>query len=120
MHKQKSLEKLNAFGQRTMMEHIGIEITDFEKDYICRKMPVDNRTVQPYGLLHGGASAAFAETLGSIAAGMQIDLNDKGVISASVIPSSQMTFYAKYGDIFAIINILLVFFLLAMSFKRKE
>ena len=80
MDKQKSLEKLNAFGQGTMMEHIGIEITDFEKDYICGKMPVDNRTVQPYGLLHGGASAAFAETLGSIAGGMQIDLNDKGVV----------------------------------------
>ena len=79
MDKQKSLEKLNAFGQGTMMEHIGIEITDFENDYICGKMPVDNRTVQPYGLLHGGASAAFAETLGSIAGGMQIDLNDKGV-----------------------------------------
>ena len=44
MDKQKSLEKLNAFGQGTMMEHIGIEITDFEKDYICGKMPVDNRT----------------------------------------------------------------------------
>ena len=80
MDKQKSLEKLNVFGQGTMMEHIGIEITDFEKDYICGKMPVDNRTVQPYGLLHGGASAAFAETLGSIAGGMQIDLNDKGVV----------------------------------------
>ena len=49
----------------------------------------------------------------------KLDLNDKGVISASIIPSSQMTFYAKYGDIFAIINISLVSILLGMYFKRK-
>ena len=50
----------------------------------------------------------------------KLDLNDKGVISASIIPSSQMTFYAKYGDIFAIINILLVSILLGLCFRRKE
>ena len=50
------------------MEHLGIEITSVSTDRIEARMPVDHRTHQPYGLLHGGASVALAETLGSIAA----------------------------------------------------
>lgn len=50
------------------MEHLGIEITKLGDTFIEAKMPVDHRTHQPYGLLHGGASVALAETLGSIAA----------------------------------------------------
>lgn len=56
-----------------MTENIGIQITDFGDDSIEGKMPVNNKTKQPFGLLHGGASAAFAETLGSIGANMIID-----------------------------------------------
>ena len=52
--------------QNTLQSAIGIEITDIEDDFVCGKMPVDNRTKQPFGLLHGGASLALAETLGSI------------------------------------------------------
>ncbi len=61
-------ESLNAFGRNTLMEHLGIEITSVSPDRIEARMPVDHRTHQPYGLLHGGASVALAETLGSIAA----------------------------------------------------
>ena len=50
-----------------MVSHIGIEITEIGDDYICGTMPVDNRTVQPYGILHGGASVVLAESLGSLA-----------------------------------------------------
>jgi len=56
-----------------MTENIGIEITDFGNDFLAGKMPVNNKTKQPFGLLHGGASAALAETLGSIGANMSID-----------------------------------------------
>ena len=56
-----------------MTENIGIQITDFGYDSIEGKMPVNNKTKQPFGLLHGGASAAFAETLGSIGANIIID-----------------------------------------------
>jgi len=56
-----------------MGEYIGIELTEIGENYIKGKMPVDHRTQQPYGLLHGGASAAFAETLGSIASAFVID-----------------------------------------------
>jgi 1,4-dihydroxy-2-naphthoyl-CoA hydrolase len=54
-------------------EQLGIEFTDIGPDYLCAKMPVDYRTRQPYGILHGGASVALAETLGSLAASFQID-----------------------------------------------
>ena len=63
-----NLSTLNEFSKNSMVEHLGIEITEIGVDYMVAKMPVDNRTKQPLGLLHGGASLALAETLGSIAA----------------------------------------------------
>ena len=63
-----------------MVSTLGIEITDLGDEYISGKMPVDERTKQPFGLLHGGASAAFAETLGSIGAGNQVDLEQYSVV----------------------------------------
>lgn len=68
-----SVADLTPLGKNTMSEHIGIEWTEVGADYIKARMPVDNRTRQPYGLLHGGASVALAETLGSVAAAMVID-----------------------------------------------
>jgi len=56
-----------------MVEHLGIVFTDVGKDFISAKMPVDHRTHQPLGLLHGGASVALAETLGSVAATFSVD-----------------------------------------------
>lgn len=56
-----------------MVGHVGIEITEVGTDYLCGKMPVDKRTHQPMGLLHGGASVVLAETLGSIAATLAVD-----------------------------------------------
>ena len=84
MDKQKAIEQINAFGKNTVVEALGIEITDFGSDFVCGKMPVDHRTVQPYGLLHGGASAVLAETLGSIAGGMQINLDTQSVVGVEI------------------------------------
>jgi len=84
MDKNKALQKLNDFQRNTITEVLGIEITDFGPDYFCGKMPVDHRTVQPYGLLHGGASAVLAETLGSIAGGMQINLDTQSVVGVEI------------------------------------
>ena len=80
MYNKEILNQIAIFQKNTMTDHLGIEITDFDKYSIEGKMPVNDRTKQPYGLLHGGASAAFAETLGSIGAGMQIDYNKKSVV----------------------------------------
>lgn len=62
-----TLETLNQFSENTLIKHLGIEFTAFGDDFLTAKMPVDERTVQPMRLLHGGASAALAETLGSMA-----------------------------------------------------
>ena len=67
-----SLDTLNSWGHGNMIEVLGIEFIDVQPDYIKAKMPVDSRTKQPYGLLHGGASVVLAETLGSIAASLAV------------------------------------------------
>ena len=64
---------IRARTARTMMEHLGIEIVEVGDDFIRGTMPVDHRTHQPFGLLHGGASVALAETLGSFGAMMTLD-----------------------------------------------
>jgi 1,4-dihydroxy-2-naphthoyl-CoA hydrolase len=55
------------------VDRLGIEVTAFGDDYLCAKMPVDHRTCQPMGILHGGASVSLAETVGSLAATMAVD-----------------------------------------------
>jgi len=68
-----TVEVLNRMSANTMMEHIDIVYTRVGDDFIEATMPVDNRTHQPLGLLHGGASVTLAETLGSVAANSCID-----------------------------------------------
>lgn len=65
-NKSFDLKELNAKRSDTLINHLGIEFTDFGDDYISATMPVDARTHQPMGLLHGGANVVLAETLGSI------------------------------------------------------
>lgn len=71
--KEITLEKIQSLEYKTMAEHIGIEFTEIGKDFLKARMPVDHRTQQPYGLLHGGASCVLAETVGSLAAAMVVD-----------------------------------------------
>jgi 1,4-dihydroxy-2-naphthoyl-CoA hydrolase len=68
-----NLQALNSLSKNTMAERIGIEFTAIGADYLEAKMPVDARTHQPFGLLHGGASVALAETMGSVAATCCVD-----------------------------------------------
>ncbi|MET0333810.1 MAG: hotdog fold thioesterase [Rhizobacter sp.] len=63
-----SLERLTAFSVNTASDHLGIEFTEIGDDYLKARMPVDHRTKQPAGILHGGVSVVLAETLGSCAA----------------------------------------------------
>ncbi len=71
--KDLSVEKLRPLGKNTMAELIGIEWTEVGTDFLKARMPVDHRTIQPYGLLHGGASCTLAETIGSVASAMVVD-----------------------------------------------
>lgn len=69
-----TLEQMHDLGRRTMFERIGIEFIEIGPDFLRARMPVDERTLQPYGLLHGGATAALAETLGSVGSNLIVDL----------------------------------------------
>jgi len=81
---QTTLDQLKEKSMNTMMEHLGIEYLEIGDDYLKARMPVDNRTKQPFGLLHGGASVALAETLGSIAAGLCVDRDKKGIVGLEI------------------------------------
>lgn len=72
-NKQLQLSDLADMGKATMSEHLGIEWGALGENSISARMPVDHRTVQPYGLLHGGASCVLAETLGSVGAALVVD-----------------------------------------------
>ena len=71
--KELSIEKLRPLIPGTMADYLGIEWTEIGETYLKAKMPVDHRTIQPYGLLHGGASCVLAETIGSVASAMVVD-----------------------------------------------
>ena len=73
-HDNLNLQTLNGLSKNTMAETLGIEFTAIGPDFIEARMPVDARTHQPFGLLHGGASVALAETLGSVAATCCVDM----------------------------------------------
>jgi 1,4-dihydroxy-2-naphthoyl-CoA hydrolase len=68
-----TLESLNKWSRNTLAEHLGIEFVEIGDDFLVAQMPVTAKTHQPLGLLHGGASVALAETLGSVAATLCVD-----------------------------------------------
>ncbi len=71
--KDLSLIDFEGLGKDTMGDYIGIRFSEVGDNFLKATMPVDHRTKQPYGLLHGGASVTLAETLGSVAAALVID-----------------------------------------------
>ncbi|MGE5624448.1 MAG: hotdog fold thioesterase [Bacillota bacterium] len=71
------VDELNAYQQETLVSHLGIRYTEVGEDFISASMPVDGRTKQPAGILHGGASVALAETLGSTGANLVVDREKK-------------------------------------------
>lgn len=77
MDKQKTLTTLNSLNKNTLMETLEIEFVDVGDDFVTAKMPVTARVYQPYGILHGGATAALAETVGSCASALFVDTKTK-------------------------------------------
>lgn len=69
-----SIDQINAFNPNTLMEQLGIKCIEIGEDYLVASMPVDSRTKQPMGLLHGGASAALIESIGSMGSALLLDL----------------------------------------------
>ncbi len=87
------LKELNAINKGTMMEVLGIEYLEAKAGYLKARMPVDERTFQPAKLLHGGASMAMAETLGSVGSAIMVNLDEFEVrgsqLSANHIKSAK-------------------------------
>ena len=69
-NKKYTIDELQHFCENTMVANLGIEFLEIGDDFLKAQMPVDTRTIQPIGILHGGASVALAETIGSVAAHM--------------------------------------------------
>ena len=80
----RTVEELNANRDGTLIANLGILFTEIGADFVRGTMPVDTRTVQPYGLLHGGASVALAETLGSMGATMCVDAAEYQVVGQEI------------------------------------
>jgi 1,4-dihydroxy-2-naphthoyl-CoA hydrolase len=79
-----TLENLNGNREGTLIGTLGILFIEIGDDFVRGTMPVDARTVQPYGLLHGGASVALAETLGSMGAAMCVDAAEYQVVGQEI------------------------------------
>ncbi len=82
--KNTNIEQLQKFSKNTMVEVLGIEFLELGNDFISARMPVDHRTHQPMGILHGGASIALAETLGSVASSLLIDLSKYNCVGIEI------------------------------------
>lgn len=81
---QTTLERLNARSAESMPGFLGVEFVEIGEDYLKARMPVDKRTLQPMGILHGGASVALAETLGSVGALLCVDSSQKMVVGMEI------------------------------------
>jgi 1,4-dihydroxy-2-naphthoyl-CoA hydrolase len=83
-HDNIALDALNGLNPNTLNQHLGIEFTNIGDDFLEARMPVDHRTHQPMGLLHGGASVALAETLGSCAGSMCVNFETEYVVGLEI------------------------------------
>ena len=81
---QATLDQLKEMSKNTLIEHLGIEFVEIGDDYLKAKMPVDHRTKQPAGLLHGGASVALAETLGSMGSALCVNRENKKIVGIEI------------------------------------
>lgn len=79
-----TVDGLNKFAQNTLLEHLDIRFTEVGDDYLVATMSVNARTHQPFGLLHGGASVALAESLGSSAANCCLDMEQNYAVGVEI------------------------------------
>jgi len=82
--KDLQLKDITSLGENTMSEYLGFEFTGLGPDFLKGRLPVDHRTRQPYGLLHGGASCVLAETLGSVASALVINQEQYTVVGLEI------------------------------------
>ena len=95
-------EILNKFADNSMVKHLGIHFIEIGDEYIKASMPVDHRTIQPAGILHGGASVTLAETLGSVAANLCLDPTEKVCVGMEINANHVKT--ARDGKVIGIVK----------------
>jgi len=82
--KKLSLTELNSFSKNTLLSNLEIEFIKIGYDYLTAKMPVNYKTTQPMGILHGGATVALAESIGSVGSNMLIDVKSEHAVGLSI------------------------------------
>ncbi len=78
------LDRINAWNHNTLVEHLDMRVTEIGEDHVRGTMPVDARTKQPFGLLHGGASVALAESLGSLGANLVLEAGKEMAVGLDI------------------------------------
>ena len=78
------LDRINSWNKNTLVEHLGMRVTEVGDEHVRGTMPVDARTKQPFGLLHGGASVALAESLGSLAANLVLESDKEMAVGLDI------------------------------------
>lgn len=99
MESKNLVDIANNMCKNTLIAHLGIEFIEIGIDYLCAKMPVDNRTFQPMGQLHGGATAALAESVGSLGSAMMVNHETENVVGIEINANHIKT--ATGGHVFA-------------------
>jgi len=99
MDKEKILEKINSSNKNTLMATLDIEFIDIGEDFLVAKMPVTSKVYQPDGVLHGGATVALAESVGSAVSYMSVDYMNKTV--RGIVISANHLKSVKDGFIYA-------------------
>lgn len=79
-----TVEQINSWAHNSLLSHLGIVFTEMTDDSLTATMPVDHRTKQPLGILHGGASCVLAETVGNAAANYCVDVNNKTCVGLEI------------------------------------
>lgn len=79
-----TLEQLTDLGRETMVSHLGIEFLEIGDDFLRARMPVDARTLQPHGVMHGGASCVLAETVASVAGNFCVDSTQQRCVGIEI------------------------------------
>jgi 1,4-dihydroxy-2-naphthoyl-CoA hydrolase len=82
--KKVPLDLINSMNKNTLMDQLGIECIELGEDYVISRMPVDKRTHQPMGLLHGGASAALIESIGSMGSTLLLDITKQHPVGIEI------------------------------------
>lgn len=79
-----TLNEVNSFSKNTLLSHLNIEFTNIGNYYLEAKMPVNHKTTQPMGILHGGATVALAESIGSVGSNMLIDVKTEYAVGLTI------------------------------------